>query len=587
MSLAQYDPWDEHFYETEKFKYTYNQFSSLRVTTLATSIISLMSSSMIMMAYTYMFIYHRKEANRVSLRCVFLCCLADALNAIWNLVIVGVQGGTAFCQAASILIEFSNVLNASLLTLVGINLFLIFVINVNRRDLLEKFYYPSVVVYALVAESVSIYTETISQSQNEEYSCWYQIYIADRTEDTFGWMWFYGFIFFVNVIAIFCSVAAMIKLIREQKALAEKMNDIAISSSLSNIHADENMDTSIKKRHSYVFSTVVVRCIVYPLVPFLVNIFGFILQLVLTTQEYPPGYAFSMLDVVFSNIGGFFVALVFFTDPAITSVMKAAYDGWRKKYVDEYTLVPRKDVEKFTKVTADHTAPCTRSHSHESTTLSLYAQEEQRKEIRCPIFIQSPSPALISQADRYSGSNSNLYNSYGPVENRNTSNDINQQHAKRNGGKLIPMRRLLIQTAFKKENRRRSSSMLGSISTITPAITRSSQIPELQNIASKDVKEIYIPYRFPHLATCAHALLGAFGATKRSVTSIRNTYTKRKASNETSYSSQDEEDIPYIKIDDTDITPITEEISLYNSARGGRRENSNHSRDTTYSQSTL
>lgn len=188
MSLAQYDPWDEHYYETETFKYTYNQFSTLRITTLATSIISLTSSSMIMMAYTYMFIYHRKEANRVSLRCVFLCCLADALNAIWNIVIVGVRGGTSFCQAASILIEFSNVLNASLLTLVGINLFLIFVINVNRRDLLEKFYYPSVMIYALVAESVSIYTETISQSQNEDYSCWYQIYIADRTQDTFGWV---------------------------------------------------------------------------------------------------------------------------------------------------------------------------------------------------------------------------------------------------------------------------------------------------------------------------------------------------------------------------------------------------------------
>lgn len=188
MSLAQYDPWNEHLCETEKFKYTYDQFTSLRVTTFATSIVSLLSSSMIMIAYTYMFIYHRKEANRVSLRCVFLCCLADALNAIWNLVIVGVQGGTAFCRAASILIELSVVLNASLLTLVGVNLFLIFVVNVKRRDLLEKFYYPAVVIYALVAESVSIYTETISRSNKGEYSCWYQIYIADRTEDTFGWV---------------------------------------------------------------------------------------------------------------------------------------------------------------------------------------------------------------------------------------------------------------------------------------------------------------------------------------------------------------------------------------------------------------
>lgn len=188
MSLAQYDPWDEHSFETEIFKYSYGQFRSLRLAALSTSIISLTSSSMIMIAYTYMFIYHRKEANRVSLRCVFLCCLADALNAIWNIIIVGIKGGTKFCQAASILIEFSNVLNATLLTLVGINLFLIFVINVNRRDLLEKFYYPSIIIYAMVAESVSIYTETISKAPNDQYSCWYQIYIADRTHDTFSWV---------------------------------------------------------------------------------------------------------------------------------------------------------------------------------------------------------------------------------------------------------------------------------------------------------------------------------------------------------------------------------------------------------------
>lgn len=327
--------------------------------------------------------------------------------------------------------------------------------------------------------------------------------------------------------------------------------------------------------------------VISTIVPFLVNIFGFILQLVITTQKYPPGYALSMLDVVFSNVGGFFVAVVFFTDPAITSVIKSAYDGWRKKYVDEYTLVPKGDVEKFTKVTADHTAPCTRSHSHDSTSLSAYAQQEHKNETRCPIFIQSPSPALITQTDRYSGSNSNLYNSYGPGESVNTHNNIHQRKTKRSGGKLIPMRRLLIQIAVKKENRRRSSSMLGSISTLTPAITRTSQIPELQNVANNDIKEIYIPYRYPHLATCVHVAMGLFGATKRSVTAIRNTYTKRKASNETSYSSQDDEDIPYIKIDSTEITPITEEISLYKSTRTTRNDNSDHSRNTTYSQSTL
>ncbi len=79
-------------------------------------------------------------------------------------------------------------------------------------------------------------------------------------------MWFYGCIFLVNVLAVFCSVIAMNKLLREQKVLAKKLDNIALSSSFGNTDTEEQQShSSAKRKKNSVFSTVVVRCILYPL----------------------------------------------------------------------------------------------------------------------------------------------------------------------------------------------------------------------------------------------------------------------------------------------------------------------------------
>lgn len=77
-------------------------------------------------------------------------------------------------------------------------------------------------------------------------------------------MWFYGCIFFVNVIAIVCSITAMIKLLHEHKQLEKKMNNIALQSSFTS-RDNERLDKSLKKKRNAIFTTVVVRCILYPL----------------------------------------------------------------------------------------------------------------------------------------------------------------------------------------------------------------------------------------------------------------------------------------------------------------------------------
>lgn len=181
--------WDEHAFETSVFKYTAKEFITLRKVSLILSSLSLTCSILIIIFYIYMLMYHRKQANRVSLRCVFMCSVADLLNAALSICITSQKGDSQFCRASNVIIEFANIWSATLLTLVGLNLVLIFVINVKRSDLLEKFYYPCAFLYTFIGVSVRINQQVHTDSISFEwYSCWYLKYVEDCTNNIMPWV---------------------------------------------------------------------------------------------------------------------------------------------------------------------------------------------------------------------------------------------------------------------------------------------------------------------------------------------------------------------------------------------------------------
>ncbi|KAI9483016.1 MAG: hypothetical protein EXX96DRAFT_556540 [Benjaminiella poitrasii] len=546
------EKWDQHSFETSVFKYTRQEFFTLKRTTVVTAAISLYSAVLIIVIYIYMLIYHRSKANRVSLRCVFMCTLSDAVNAIMNISMTNQRGDTQFCRAAGIILEFSNILSASLLTLVGLNLVLIFVINIKRKDLLEKFYYPSAVLYTLIGISIPIYEEVTRYfpTKYSRLSCWYLRYIEDRTNNIFSWMWFYGFIFFINIVAVICSILAMSKLIHEQKQVASKMRYINASSSFTNNNTDQHLEKTVKKRHNSVFTKVVLRCIIYPLgtfekfviqdkkkaklmysfflhiftVPFLVNIFGFILQMIITTSENTPSFVLAMLDIVFSCIEGFFVAVVFFTDPAITSFIKSAYNSLVQKYVVEYTLVPKPngDINAIPthckKTTSTFSlSPCP---SIQSSSLPLTTDD----------FIRSPSSAAISSYGRHLNvhATNQLFagNQSEPVS---MPIDTYYRHESTRKTKIIPMRRLEIlapsSMTSSERNRflRKNKKALQDETTLAlpPAlmIGNDEHVTSIAN--ANNAKIVYIPYRYTFIATCIHYFLIYCFCVHRHKTTVR------------------------------------------------------------------
>jgi hypothetical protein len=190
-------PWSTEAFDTSVLHNSYDQFLSLRTASNVASGMSLAACIMIFVVYIYMLIYHRNEANRVSLRCVFVCSFFEILIALMSILMSRFRASTRFCSVADLIVEFSNITSAALLTMVGLNLVLIFVINVNRRDLLERFYYPAVVVYAFTGIAMSI-RDQVDLNDSEGYlslSCWYFIYIEDRNYSGISWV---GIIIYLN-----------------------------------------------------------------------------------------------------------------------------------------------------------------------------------------------------------------------------------------------------------------------------------------------------------------------------------------------------------------------------------------------------
>ncbi|KAI8379445.1 uncharacterized protein BYT42DRAFT_327120 [Radiomyces spectabilis] len=184
------DAWDEYTYQTPVFRFAYHQFLSLKKVNIALSILSVVGSALIIVAFLYLFFRERKRTNRISLRCVFFCAIADTLNAMLDIVIINYRGNTEICRTSGVIIIFTKIISAALLAIVGINFVLIFVLNIKQRDRLEYYYYAGTLVYSTVTLIFPIIAAVRNDNptQLDNFTCWYLVYINDRTHNYWSWV---------------------------------------------------------------------------------------------------------------------------------------------------------------------------------------------------------------------------------------------------------------------------------------------------------------------------------------------------------------------------------------------------------------
>lgn len=163
------------------------------------SAISILCSLLIIISYIYVKAHDPKKIDRISLRCVFASSVMNLLNSALDITTTQIYSGSTLCKTTATITMFARIMCSIFLTLVGINLVLVFVLNVPYSPHeLERVYYPMAFLYGLIASIVPIIYQTQTHPNchySKYYRCYYYAYYH-RIFDKNNMLW-------VNSIHVF------------------------------------------------------------------------------------------------------------------------------------------------------------------------------------------------------------------------------------------------------------------------------------------------------------------------------------------------------------------------------------------------
>lgn len=194
-----------------------------------------------------------------------------------------------------------------------------------------------------------------------------------------------------------------------------------------------------------------------------------------------PTYTIAMLDVFFSRIEGFLVSLVFFSDPAVTSMIVEGYRNFYQKYVVEYTTVTKEEMGNIMKE----------------------CKHLQTK----PNFFSSPTARHPEMLDTQANYKLTKTSSPGVDMGEGNQSVILQdrtQQTTEEMPKVIPVRKIVLCVPEKRRtaNYKHASLYL----TSSQSSNGENGNREGEKNATKS-KELFVPYRYPNIAKIIHRLM--------------------------------------------------------------------------------
>ena len=150
------------------------QYFKLMTTTLICCSLSLVASFVTVVTYAYLRLTYRQRADRVSLRCVLFAAIADMIASTMSITTVLIPDTSKHCLPAAVVFMFFAVVAAGFLTTIGVNLVIIFVLNIKYSTLrLRIIYYITITVYSLLSIIGPIYISKHPCSlPKEDSTCW-------------------------------------------------------------------------------------------------------------------------------------------------------------------------------------------------------------------------------------------------------------------------------------------------------------------------------------------------------------------------------------------------------------------------------
>jgi len=338
-------------------------------------------------------------------------------------------------------------------------------------------------------------------------------------------MWFFGFLFLSIVIATVCSITALVKLTHEHHTLAGKWIHIASMSQTAE-SARSSVDQRIKMQSS-VFMRVISRCVLYPLgkvyvytvpcihanltpvnytyaVPFISNIWGFIFQIYLVNPHNGvPSFGFSLADAIFKCLQGFFVSIIFFSDPAMTHYISEQWGLCKEKYVNEFSQIREYSDGQMEILSLNNRHQQKGVQSHSS---SITIVPSPSSSVAC----QKPSSVAYYKSPTMDATDNGFISIDWESKGKRSSHDSNVPFS------TIPMRRLSVPASVYSRIHHNETNQSSTVPPLSPLSTSSTaneglDLPPQRHSHQSSIipdpssnHRILVPYKYPRLASALH-----------------------------------------------------------------------------------
>lgn len=160
-------------YFDDRILYSYNCFNILRTITVICAFVSIVACLTTIIVYLLLRWLYKAKASRVSLRCVILSIIATMLSAIFDIVSVHISEASSPCFYIAVVNQYCTVASTAFLTLIGVNLLVVFVFHLKHKKYLEHVYYTAALLYSLGSLAMPIYHTLHPCVQNNgRNTCW-------------------------------------------------------------------------------------------------------------------------------------------------------------------------------------------------------------------------------------------------------------------------------------------------------------------------------------------------------------------------------------------------------------------------------
>jgi hypothetical protein len=160
-------------YFNDKYLYSPHSFLVLRTLNLACSFISLVACIITIAVYVLLRWLYKCRASRVSLRCVFFSTVMNMGNAICDISVSLIPDESVACYPLAIINNYCAVASSAFLTLIGVNLLVVFVFQLKHKEYHEHLYYIFALLYSLISLALPIYyTQAPCDLEEGNHTCW-------------------------------------------------------------------------------------------------------------------------------------------------------------------------------------------------------------------------------------------------------------------------------------------------------------------------------------------------------------------------------------------------------------------------------